>query len=245
MSTITFDFRHHYQRGERREADKITYQWDLGHVAEIYVPINATYEINYAFPDYDQTDAYEIDNIAAAIDGGYKITAHVPNKYFERCGELKVYVIGTSNNQIITTYEGYITILLRAKPDDYVDDDPDNQAVTYVEQAKHYAEDSEAFARGTREGTAVSSTDEAYHNNSKYFKELAETAKNSAETAATNAGASATDAAVSAEAAAAIVTVANDGMVIVDKDDSDKEYVVTFRVEGHHVISTLTEAAST
>ena len=54
MSTITFDFRHHYQRGERREAEQVAYQWDLGHVAEIFVPLDATYNISYCFSDYDK-----------------------------------------------------------------------------------------------------------------------------------------------------------------------------------------------
>lgn len=49
MSTITFDFRHHYQRGERREAEQVAYQWDLGHVMEVFVPDDATYTIGYCF----------------------------------------------------------------------------------------------------------------------------------------------------------------------------------------------------
>ena len=247
MSTLKFDFRHYYQRGERRESDPIAYQYDLGHILAVYVPVSATYELHYSFPDYTESADYVAESIGAADDGGggYKLTAHVPNVLFEREGELRVHIVGSADNHIITTYEGYITIRQRVKPDDYVDDDPDNGAISYVEAAKNYSLDSEAFARGTRDNTAVESTDPAYQNNSKYFKELAETAKNAAQTAATNAGTSETNAAASAAAAAAIVTVANDGMVLIDKDDSDKEYVVTFRVEGHHVISTLTEAEST
>ena len=94
MSTITVDFLHYYRKGERRESDQIAYQWDLGHVAEIYVPVNATYEIHYCFADFTETDDYGVESIAAAEDGGYKLTAHIPNELFERSGELKVYVIG-------------------------------------------------------------------------------------------------------------------------------------------------------
>lgn len=108
MSTITMDFRHHYQRGERREAEQVAYQWDLGHVAEIYVPEEATYTIGYCFSDYTQTEDYEIDTIEPAEDGGYKLTAHIPNKYFERNRELRVYVVGSADNHVITTYEGFI-----------------------------------------------------------------------------------------------------------------------------------------
>lgn len=243
MSTITFDFRHHYKKGERRASDPIAYKWDLGHVAEILVPVNATYEINYCFYDSEEAEAYAVESIEAVSDGGYKITAHVPNKYFERSGELQVYVIGTSDSKIIMTYEGYITIRDRIQPDDYVDDDPENQAISYIEQAKLYSEDSEAFARGTRNNTPVGSTDPAYHDNSKYYKELAETAKTAAETAASNASASETSAAASAAAAAAIVVVANDGMVVIDEDDSDTEYVVTYKVENHRLVATMTPAS--
>ena len=126
MSTITMDFRHHYQRGERREAEQVAYQWDLGHVAEIFVPLDATYNISYCFSDYDKTDDYAIESITAADDGGYKLTAHVPNKYFERSGELRVYIIGEADDHIITTYEGFLTIRSRLEPDDYVDPDPEN-----------------------------------------------------------------------------------------------------------------------
>lgn len=168
MSTITFDFRHRYQKGERRPSEQIAYQWDLGHVAEIFVPVNATYEINYCFYDYEEADAYEVDSIETASDGGYKITAHVPNKYFERSGELKVYVIGTSDDQILTTYEGYITIRDRIQPDDYVDEDPDNTARGVITEA---SEAAEAWAKGTRGGTVIPETDPAYHNNAKYYAE--------------------------------------------------------------------------
>ena len=90
MSTITFDFRHYYRKGERRESDQIAYQWDLGHVAEIYVPVNATYEIHYCFADFMETDDYAVESTTAAEDGGYKLTAHIPNELFERSGELEV-----------------------------------------------------------------------------------------------------------------------------------------------------------
>lgn len=113
----------------------------------------------------------------------------------------------------------------------------------YEDSAKAYAKDSEAFARGTRNNSPVGSTDPAYHDNSKYYKDLAETAKTAAETAASNASASETSAAASAEAAAAIVVVANDGMVVIDEDDSDTEYVVTYKVKNHHLVATMTPAS--
>lgn len=169
MSTITMDFRHRYQRGERREAEQVAYQWDLGHVAEIFVPLDATYNISYCFSDYDKTDDYAIESITAADDGGYKLTAHVPNRYFERSGELRVYIIGEADGHIITTYEGFITIRGRLMPDDYVDDDPENGATSIVELAREYATKSESFAVGGTGTRLGEDTD-----NAKYYLEQAE-----------------------------------------------------------------------
>lgn len=173
MSTITMDFRHHYQRGERREAEQVAYQWDLGHVAEIFVPLDATYNISYCFSDYDKTDDYAVESITAADDGGYKLTAHVPNKYFERSGELRVYIIGEADDHIITTYEGFLTIRSRLEPDDYVDPDPENGAQSEEAQTHVYAQQSEAWAVGTIDGAPVESTDIQYNNHSKYYAEQA------------------------------------------------------------------------
>lgn len=213
MSTITFDFRHYYQRGERREADQIAYQWDLGHVAEIYVPLDATYNISYCFSDYDNTDDYAVESITAADDGGYKLTAHVPNKYFERSGELRVYIIGEADDHIITTYEGFLTIRSRLEPDDYVDPDPENGAQSEEAQTHVYAQQSEAWAVGTIDGVPVESTDIQYNNNSKYYAEQAAGSATAAAESATAADGSATAAAGSATTAAAAVQAAVETMM--------------------------------
>lgn len=79
------------------------------------------------------------------------------------------------------------------------------------------AEDAEAYGAGTRNGTAVTSGDPAYHNNSKYYNNQATTAKNTAvnakndavdaKTAAQTAQAAAEAAAASAAAAAQVTVV--------------------------------------
>ena len=160
MSTITFDFRHYYRKGERRESDQIAYQWDLGHVAEIYVPVTATYEVHYCFADYPQTEDYAVESTSAAEDGGFKLTAHIPNKYFERPGELKVYVVGSDDNHILTTYEGYISIRRRIKPDDYTDDDPENEATRILAEARE-ARDAAIEAAEQAEAAASQSAAQA------------------------------------------------------------------------------------
>lgn len=213
MSTITMDFRHHYQRGERREAEQVAYQWDLGHVAEIFVPLDATYNISYCFSDYDKTDDYAIESITAADDGGYKLTAHVPNRYFERSGELRVYIIGEADDHIITTYEGFLTIRSRLEPDDYVDPDPENGAQSEEAQTHVYSQQSEAWAVGTIDGAPVESTDPQYHNNSKYYAEQAVGSAADASDYATAASGSASDASDYATAAAGSASDAHDDAV--------------------------------
>ena len=203
------DFRHHYQRGERREAEQVAYQWDLGHVAEIFVPLDATYNISYCFSDYDKTDDYVVESITAADDGGYKLTAHVPNKYFERSGELRVYVIGSADDHILTTYEGFITIRGRIKPDDYTDDDPENGAETIIAMARRYANESEAWAVGQIEGTDVPSTDPQYNNNSKYYATAAAGSATTASAKASQAASSASTASGKATEAATSATNAS------------------------------------
>ena len=186
MSTLKFDFRHYYQRGERRESDPIAYQYDLGHTLAIYVPVSAAYELHYSFPDYTESADYAAESIGAADDGGggYKLTAHVPNVLFEREGELRVHIVGSADNHIITTYEGYITIRQRVQPDDYTDDDPENGAQSIIQRAKEYADESEAWAVGKIDGVDVPSTADQYHNNSKYYSEQS---SSSATTAASQA----------------------------------------------------------
>lgn len=64
---------------------------------------------------------------------------------------------------------------------------------------------AEAWAVGTKDGTAVASTDPQYHNNSKYYKEQAATSATNAANSATAAATSATNAATSEAAAAGYV----------------------------------------
>lgn len=53
-----------------------------------------------------------------------------------------------------------------------------------LDTAEGYVEDAEAWAKGTRNGVAVESTDEAYHKNSKYYSEQASSSATSAASSA-------------------------------------------------------------
>ncbi len=243
MATLYLDFLHNYITGERRTASPASYQYDEGHQLSINVPNEVTSaELHYWMRGMEESEAYVPTSITQESDGSYTILGNVPNSYFESNGDLIVYVVVTDSSAAITSYEGRISITSRSRPDDYVDDDPDNGAVSYVEQSHIYAQTAEAWARGTIDGAAVGSTADQYHNNSKYYSNLAASSASAAETSETNASTSASDAAASASAAAAIVVVANNGTVIVDGDDSDTTYVVTQRVENGRLVTTLTES---
>lgn len=64
--------------------------------------------------------------------------------------------------------------------------------------AEKYALDSEAWAQGTRDGTPVSSDDETYENNSKWYSQQASSSASSAYAYMQNANQSAIDAEISA-----------------------------------------------
>lgn len=78
----------------------------------------------------------------------------------------------------------------------------ETDALNYKNLAQRQAENSEAWAVGTRDGVDVGTQDETYHNNAKYYAGQLDTAVETATTAATNASQSAQDAAASASAAA-------------------------------------------
>lgn len=242
-NNLILDFTHYYIRGEKRQSEPIAYQWDLGNVLIARIPATTdTITVRYWQTGQGESQTY-IPNDVTTEGDVTTVTANMPNYYFEKANEVRVYITAMSVDQDVVTYEGYVPVKLIPKPDDYVDDHPEGGAIPYVEQAKIYAEDSEAWARGTTNGNPVDPDDPQYQNNSKYYSEAAGSAKTAAESAATNAAGSESSAAASAAAAAAIVTVANDGMVVIDDDDSGTEYAVTFKVENHHLVSTYTPAS--
>ena len=76
-----------------------------------------------------------------------------------------------------------------------------NEANTAKNAAQEYSLKSEAWAAGTRNGSNIPTTDDAYHNNSKYFATQASVSANSASTSETNAASSASSASASATSA--------------------------------------------
>ena len=132
MATILIDFTRGYTLGERRDSAAVAYQWDQGHSLEVRVPKTVTTaEIHYWHPGMPRAEAYEPTSISGYNIGGllyWAITGNIPNKYFEVGVNLNVFIVVTDNDASITTYEGRIQVIQREKPEDYVDEDPENSA---------------------------------------------------------------------------------------------------------------------
>lgn len=83
-----------------------------------------------------------------------------------------------------------------------------SEAAQSASDAETSSETSEAYAKGTRNGSDVSSSDPAYHNNSKYYAEQADGYADSAGTSASTATDKAGEASASAASASASATTA-------------------------------------
>lgn len=138
MANIVFDFLHNYQRGERRESEPATvYQYDEGHVLEAILPeVITSAEIHYWIRGMETADAYVPTSITPNGDNSCTVLGNIPNKYFETNGELRVYIVVNDESASITTYEGKLHICQRSMPDDYVDDDPENEATRILAEAQ-------------------------------------------------------------------------------------------------------------
>ena len=138
MANLVFDFLHHYQRGERRESDPAnTYQYDEGHVIEAVLPETVTsVELHYWARGMEEAEAYTPSSITTNNDGSCTVIGSVPNRFFETDGDLRVYIVVNDAEASITTYEGKTHVVHRAMPDDYVDDDPENEATRVLTEAQ-------------------------------------------------------------------------------------------------------------
>lgn len=150
---LTIDFLHNYILKEVRTSDPIAYQYDLGRILVMMIPDTvSSVEVHYWKNGMSQSEAYNAT--VEAADKGSVVTAHVPNKYFETSGDLRVYVVIAESGQDATMYEGLIPIKERPMPDGYVDDDPDNTATHLLEVARQAVTTAKAAA--SRAEAAVS-----------------------------------------------------------------------------------------
>ena len=90
-------------------------------------------------------------------------------------GDVKAEIRITKSSQLIGSMNFIIRVEEAALTDDVVISETDlpliEEAIEAVPIVEGYKEDAEAWAVGTRNGTAVPSSDPAYHNNAKYYAE--------------------------------------------------------------------------
>lgn len=147
MATLTLDFLRNYRLGTYRESEPVAYQYDQGHVLDILVPgAVASAEVQYWTRGMAEAAAYEVGSITQQTDGSYVIECNVPNEFFDTWGDLRVYLVVTDDSKYVVTYEGRIRVMQREKPEDYVDDDPDNEALRILTEAREAAQSASADA---------------------------------------------------------------------------------------------------
>lgn len=149
MANITLDFLHNYHTGERRESDPAyAYQYDEGHMLEAVLPsVVTTVELHYWIRGMEEAEAYTPTSITPTDDNSCTVLGNIPNKYFETNGELRIYIVVNDASASITTYEGKLNICQRSKPDDYVDEDPENEATRILTEARTAAATATAAAQ--------------------------------------------------------------------------------------------------
>ena len=145
-------------------------------------------------------DTFVSETDISLIEQAIELAERVP-EIIQECEE---YVIASGNNAVQS--EKWATGTANGTPVTSGDTTYHNNSKYYSEQAGTSAtnastsatnaatseDNAEAWARGTIDGTDVSSTAEQYHNNSKYYSEQASTKATNASTSATNAANSAT-----------------------------------------------------
>ena len=104
----------------------------------------------------EEADAYTPTSITPNADNSCTVLGNIPNKYFETNGELRIYIVVTDGTASITTYEGKLHICQRSMPDDYVDDDPENEAVRVIAEAR-----AAAATATEKAGEAAASAEQA------------------------------------------------------------------------------------
>lgn len=104
---------------------------------------------------------------------GSVVTATEQQQMTMFAGDVVVQLRITKNNDLIGTLNFVLRVEPAALADDTVISETDlpliEKAIEDLPLVEQYAEDAEAWAKGTRGGVPVSSSDPTYHNNAKYY----------------------------------------------------------------------------
>lgn len=106
---------------------------------------------------------------------GNVVTATETDQMTVIAGKVPCEISITNGGELIASHNFYIQVEEAALADDTQISETDlpliEQALQDLPLVEQYKEDSEAYAKGTRNGVPVTSDDPAYQNNSKYFAE--------------------------------------------------------------------------
>ena len=131
---------------------------------------------------------------------GSTVTAPLELQMTVLAGEIMCEIVITKNNEVLGTGNFILSVEPASIPEDV--DISETVLPTYMEAGRQNMLDAEAWAKGTKDGVAVSSTDPQYHNHAKYYAEKSSDYASNAATSATTATNKASAAATSASNAA-------------------------------------------
>ena len=141
-------------------------------------------------------DEHAFDYAASVSTANNVITANLTQQMTAAAGEVLCELVITKNSERIGTLNFILDVQEAPLNDDHVVSDSDlpdiiTLATQQMEAAAASAKDAEAWAKGTRDGAAIPSTDPAYNKHSKHYADeaagQAQTATNKASAAATSA----------------------------------------------------------
>lgn len=153
-------------------ATPMSYQWDKGQILKI---------IGLSIPSGTLADfVINGDSVTQMISVADKVaTVAVPDALFEEAGAYMVYIRYREDDATQETeYMILLTVLERAKPDDYGDPTPAEQTlfqtvIDTVEEGVQDAQDAAVLSRSWAVGGTGTRAGEDY-NNSKFWAEMAE-----------------------------------------------------------------------
>lgn len=136
--------------------------------------------------------------------GSNVVTATLTQQMAIVAGEVNCEIVILQGQERLATGNFVIDVEPAALNDSAIPSDSELPMI--IALATEQMENAEAWAAGTKNGTAVTSSDPQYHNNSKYYSQEAASSASTASTKASQAGTSATNAANSATASAGSAT---------------------------------------
>ena len=156
-------------------------------------------------------DGHAFQYNASVSTGSNIVTANLTQQMAVVAGEVNCEIVIQQGSERLATGNFIIDVEPAALNDDSIPSDSELPMI--IALATEQMENSEAWAVGTKNGSAVSSSDPQYHNNSKYYSQQASSSATTASNKATEASNSATTANTKAgEASSSATTSANQAL---------------------------------